>query len=350
MYAYVGSRTTRARNARGEGISVYRMDQERGTLELVQLLKGQVNPSYLALNEKAGVLYAVHGDQSDVSAFRIDSSDGHLSFVNTWDTQGKNPVHLAIAPSETHLIVTNHISASLAVFPINPDGSLGELNQLVELRGEPGPHRIEQPHAKPHYNLFSVNGQHVLVPDKGLNRIFSYRFQRGRLSAAAEPSVTTRETAGPRHMAFHPRGSMAYVINELDSTVTTYRYQARTGELSALQILSSLPASFTGDNRAAGIQIDQQGRFLYASNRGHDSISVFFIDPETALLSFIEATPSAGRTPRFFTLTPNGRYLFALNEDSDSIVAFAVDQEHGTLKATGYEIRSGSPVCMVFAR
>jgi len=349
MYAYVGSRTTRDRNARGEGISVYWLDQERGILEMVQLLKGHVNPSYLTLNERADVLYAVHGDESDVSAFRIDSSSGRLSFLNTQDTQGKNPVHLAIAPAGKHLVVTNHIGASLAVFPINSDGCLGELSQLLELSGEPGPHRIEQPHAKPHYNLFSVDGQHVLVPDKGLDQIFSFRFDAGHLSAADEPSIATRETAGPRHMAFHPQGAMAYVINELDSTVTTYRYQARTGELSALQILSSLPASYTGNNRAAGIQVDKRGRFLYASNRGHDSIAVFSIDPQTALLSFIEATPSAGRTPRFFTLTPNGRYLFALNEDSDSIAAFAVNQEFGTLEATGFETISGSPVCMVFA-
>ncbi len=349
MYAYVGSRTTRERNARGEGISVYRVNQEHGTLELVQLLKGLTNPSYLALNENAAMLYAVHGDTRDVSAFRIDRGNSHLSFVNRQNTQGRNPVYLAIAPSGKHLVVTNHIDPSLAVFPINSDGSLAELSQLLEISGEPGPHRIEQQHAKPHCNLFSVDGQHVLVPDKGLDRIFSFRFEAGRLSAAAEPSISTRETAGPRHIAFHPQGAMAYVINELDSTVTAYRYVAKTGELSALQILPSLPASYTGNSRAAGIQVDQQGRFLYVSNRGHDSIAVFAIDPQTGLLSFIEATSSTGRTPRFFTLTPNGRYLFALNEDSDSIAAFAVDPEQGTLQATGFSTSSGSPVCMVFA-
>ncbi|MDF2643626.1 MAG: 6-phosphogluconolactonase [Pseudomonas sp.] len=349
MYAYVGSRTTRERNARGEGISVYAVDQDRGTLERVQLLGDLVNPSYLTLSRAGDRLYTVHGDQSDVSAFAVEPGTGRLSLLNTRSTQGKNPVHLALDPSGSYLIVTNHIGASLAVLPIERDGSLGVLNQLVEITGEPGPHRVEQPHAKPHFGLFDREGRHVIVPDKGLNRVFSFRFEDGRLSECTPSFVQTRETAGPRHLAFHPRGDMAYVINELDSTVTAYRYDASTGGLTARQILSTLPASYTGDSRAAGIQVDTQGRFVYASNRGYDSIAVFGIDPHTGLLSFIEAVPSAGRTPRFFTLTPNGRYLFALNEDSDSIAAFAVDPAHGTLTPAGFALHCASPVCMIFS-
>ena len=142
---------------------------------------------------------------------------------------------------------------------------------------------------------------------------------------------------------------MAYVVNELDSTVTTYAFDPAQGELTPRQILSALPTTYTGNSRASGIQIDARGNFLYASNRGYDSIAVFAIDPTSGLLDFIEATPSQGRTPRFFTLTPNGRYLFVLNEDSDSIVAFAVDREHGGLEATGFKIDCGSPVCMRFS-
>jgi len=349
MYAYVGSRTTRERNARGEGISVYALDQEKGTLEQVQVLGDLVNPSFLALNRTGDVLYAVHGDQSDVSAFRVDARSGQLTFLNRQSTQGKNPVHLALDPSGKYLIVTNHIGASLAVLPVADDGSLAPLTQLVEITGEPGPHRIEQPHAKPHYGLFDRSGHFIIVPDKGLDTVFSFRFAAGRLSAGVAPSVATREAAGPRHLAFHPAADIAYVVNELDSTVTTYAYDPEQGACSPRQILSTLPPDFTGNSRAAGIQVDSEGRFVYASNRGYDSITLFAVDPQTGSLGFREAVYSEGRTPRFFTLTPNGRYLLALNEDSDSIVAFAVDRQHGTLRPTGFNISTGSPVCMIFS-
>lgn len=349
MYAYVGSRTTRERNARGEGISVFAMNQDEGTLELVQVVHDLVNPSFLALNRTADTLYTVHGDKSDVSAFRVDTRSGHLTLLNTQTTQGKNPVHLALDPSERYLIVTNHIGASLAVFPIQDDGSLAPLSQLIEVMGEPGPHRVEQPHAKPHYSLFDIHGRYVIVPDKGLDKVFSFRFSAGRLSAATMPAVATRETAGPRHAAFHPGGDFSYVVNELDSTVTTYEYDAESGALSPKQILSTLPPSYTGNSRAAGIQVDRAGRYVYASNRGYDSIAVFAVDPENGLLGLKEVVQSGGCTPRFFTLTPNGRYLIALNEDSDSIVTFAVDQEQGTLRATGFQLSTGSPVCMIFS-
>ncbi|RMR07903.1 6-phosphogluconolactonase [Pseudomonas syringae pv. helianthi] len=348
MYAYVGSRTTRERNARGEGISVYAMNQDEGTLELVQVVRDLVNPSFLALNRNADTLYTVHGDQSDVSAFRVDKCSGKLTFLNTQSTQGRNPVHLALDPSERYLVVTNHIGASLAVLPVLDDGSIAPLSQLLEVVGEPGPHRIEQPHAKPHYSLFDNHGRYVIVPDKGLDKVFAFRFSAGRL-AATIPGVAARETAGPRHVAFHPKGNLAYVVNELDSTITTYSYDAESGTLSPKQILTTLPQSYTGNSRAAGIQVDREGRFVYASNRGYDSIAVFAVDPVNGLLDFREAAHSGGCTPRFFTLTPNGRYLMALNEDSDSIVTFAVDQDHGTLRTTGFQTSTGSPVCMIFS-
>jgi 6-phosphogluconolactonase (cycloisomerase 2 family) len=349
VYAYVGSRTTRERNARGEGISVYAMNQEEGTLELVQVVRDLVNPSFLALNRNADTLYTVHGDQSDVSAFRVDKRSGQLTFLNTQSTQGGNPVHLALDPTERYLIVANHIGASLAVLPVQDDGSLAPLTQLLQVVGEPGPHRVEQPHAKPHYSLFDNDGRYLIVPDKGLDKVFAFRFSAGRLSAATTPQVAARETAGPRHVAFHPRGDLAYVVNELDSTVTTYSYDVESGTLGPQQILTTLPQSYTGNSRAAGIQVDREGRFVYASNRGYDSIAIFAVDPLSGLLDFKEAVHSGGCTPRFFTLTPDGRYLMALNEDSDSIVTFAVDQARGTLRATGFQTSTGSPVCMIFS-
>lgn len=349
MFAYVGSRTTRERNARGDGISVFRVCSQSGKLDLVQVVTDLVNPSFLTLNASADRLYSVHGDISSVSAFAIDPHTGTLSLLNTQDTQGTNPVHLALAPGGQQLVLSNHLGRSLAVLPVMTDGTLGPVSQRIKLDGPCGPHRIEQPHAKPHHNPFSPHGQHVLVPDKGLDRIFSYRFSDGRLSPSHHPFTETRESAGPRHIAFHPDGDYAYCINELDSTVTAYRFNTETGRLCPLQIRSTLPDTYTGNSRAAEIEIDPAGRFLYASNRGHDSISVFLIDSETGLLSWVDCTSSSGRTPRFITLAPHGRHLYALNEDSDQIIVFDVDTSTGRLHLTELSTHAGSPVCMVFS-
>ena len=349
MYAYVGSRTTRERNARGEGIGVFRVDPRTAALEQIQLVRDLINPSYLSLNRRGDVLYTVHGDLTAVSAFRIDRASGKLSFLNQQGTGGRNPVHLALDPAGRHLVVANHIGASLAVLPLEADGALGALTQLVRLSGPIGPHRIEQQQAKPHFNAFDPSGRFVLVPDKGLDRVFSYRFDAGRLLPAALPFVTTREGAGPRHLAFHPALPVVYVINELDSTLTTYRLDQQAGALEPLQRLSSLPETFTGNSRAAGIMVDAAGRTVYASNRGHDSIAVFRVDPNTGLLTFSGADPTGGRTPRFFTLAPDGRFLYALNEDSDTIVPMRVDGRSGRLSPSGIAVASGSPVCLVFS-
>lgn len=349
MFAYVGSRTTRERNARGDGITVYRLDQQAGTLEQVQVVDDLINPSFLALNRAGDRLYTVHGDQSEVSAFCVDKASGKLTFLNRQGCAGRNPVHLALDPSERYLVVSNHITGTLAVLNVTEDGALGSVNQLLELEGTPGPHRVEQPFAKPHFNPFDATGQFVLVPDKGLDRIFSFRFDNGTLYPADQPYVASREGAGPRHIALHPKAAFAYVINELDSSITSYRFDPRSGALQPVQVLTSLPATYTGNSRASEIEIDCSGRYLYASNRGYDSIAVFAIDSLSGLLSPVAFVPTQGKTPRFFTLTPNQRFLFALNEDSDTIVSMAVDPQHGTLSGTGFSVSSGSPVCMVFS-
>jgi 6-phosphogluconolactonase (cycloisomerase 2 family) len=346
--AYVGSRTTRERNARGEGISVFRVDADTGSLHLLHVVGGLKNPSYLALNRRADRLYAVHGDSEEASAFEV-LADGNLALLGTVPCGGRNPVHLALDPTERHLVVSNHLSSNLAVLPVAASGELSGPTQIVSLPGSPGPHRVEQPFAKPHFNPFDPAGRHVVVPDKGVNRVFVFRFDDGALSPAPTPWVDSRETAGPRHLAFHPSAPYAYVINELDSTVTAYHYAADTGKLEAFQVLSALPDSWTRDSRASGIAIDAAGRTLYASNRAHDSIAVFRVDPATGRLTFVDATPSGGRTPRFFALAPGGRHMFVLNEDTDRIVTFAVDGRSGQLADTGRSVACGSPVCMVFA-
>ena len=349
MFAYVGSRTTRERNARGEGISVFRVDHDTGNLELVEVVRNLVNPSFLTLDRQGDYLYAVHGDQSEISAFKVNKMSGKLRFINRQSTGGNNPVHLALDPSGRFIIVSNHLSSSLAVLPIAQDGSLGEISQLVTLTGPLGPHRVEQKLSKPHFNPFDPSGRFVIVQDKGLDRSFSFQFSNGKLVAAEPAFVVSREGSGPRHMAFHPRLQTAYVINELDSTVTTYSYSATNGALAPRQILSTLPDTFTGNSRASEIDVEATGRYLYASNRGYDSIAVFSIDQDTGLLSLTGVEPTNGKTPRFFKISPDNRFLYVLNEDSDTIVAFRIDKESGRLKPTGFSVSSGSPVCLIFS-
>lgn len=347
-FAYVGSRTTRERNARGEGITVFRVPPS-GMLETVQVCGGLVNPSFLALNRAGNRLYSVHGDGESLSTFAVDPAAGTLRLMQQQSCEGRNPVHLALDPSGRFVIVSNHLSGCVVVLPIRDDGTLDPVSQRIELAGAPGPHRTEQPFSKPHFNAFDRSGQWVVVPDKGLDRIFVFRFADGRLTPAQTPHVDARQTAGPRHVAFHPTAPLVYAINELDSSVVAYRLDPHTGTLSALQWLPALPDTYTGNSRSAGIDVDPSGRWLYASNRGHDSIAVFAIDAASGRMRFVDVQPSLGRTPRFFTLAPGGGRMYVLNEDSDAIVTFTVDAVDGRLRSTGPPVRCGSPVCMIFS-
>ncbi len=348
LFAYVGSRTSRERNARGEGISVYRLDQERGHLELLQVLGGLENPSYLALNKANTHLYCVHGDQQEASVFSVQASSGRIAHLQTVPCGGKNPVHLALDHSERSLIVSNHLSQNVAVLAVEENGLLGDVRQIVMLEGEPGPHRQEQPFAKPHFNLLDPSGCFVVVPDKGLDKVFVFELVDGRLRPASQPYVQTREGAGPRNVAFHPSAPFTYVINELDSTVTAYRFRATSGAMRAIQWLPSVPDTFTENSRAASIEVSRDGKTLYASNRGADSIAAFRIDVASGRLQWLASTPSGGKTPRFFTQIPNGKFLMVLNEESDTIQVLPIAAGTGLLGSAVVGAQCASPVCLVF--
>jgi 6-phosphogluconolactonase len=348
MWAYVGSRTTRERNARGEGISIFHVNESTGDLTPTDVVGGLLNPSFQAYSDRHQVLYSIHGDSQEVSAFRVHTETGALTFLNQVSCEGRNPVHLALDPSHQRLVISNHLTSAMAVLSILDDGRLGQVTQLVPLVGEPGPHRKEQPFSKPHSNPFDRSGRFVIVPDKGLDRIFVFRFENGQLTPARTPSVASRETSGPRHVAFHPSGPWLYCVNELDSTVTAYRFNGDSGELTPFQVLSTLSERFTGNSRASEIEVHAGGRWLYASNRGEDSVAVFEIDQISGVLRLAQTVPTLGRTPRFFTLHPSGRWLYVLNEDSDTIVRFRVDERSGLLATVGDPLHCASPVCMSF--
>jgi 6-phosphogluconolactonase len=362
-FAYVGSRTTRERNARGDGINVYRSAGQTDRISPtspasatsewthVQLISGLANPSYLAFDRSKRFLYAVHGDLSDISAFTIDPGTGKLTHLNSVSTFGKNPVHLTIDPTNRWVIVANHLSSMLAVLARNPDGSLGGLADKVTLTGKLGPHRVEQPFSKPHQVVYDRSERFLIVPDKGVDQVFTFTLDAasGKLAQVAAGTPRARDGSGPRHVAFHPSNAFAYVVGELDSTVTAHRFDQATGKLTPFQLVTTLPDTFVGDSRASEIALSADGSLLYASNRGHDSVATFAVARNTGHLTPRGWTDSQGKTPRFFALDPAGRFLFVADEDSDRIVPFRTDGPEGKLLAAGDPVGTGSPVCIVFA-
>ncbi|HEY5624071.1 MAG TPA: lactonase family protein [Gammaproteobacteria bacterium] len=350
LFAYVGCYTSEGRGGQGEGINVYRIDPDTGNWGHVQLVADIENPSFLARDSESRFLYSVHGDLPYATAFAIDAASGRLTPLNRQETGGTNGVHLAIDPSNRFLVVSNYATGSVAVLPINADGSLAPLSDLVELPGVPGPHPTQQTSSHPHANPFHPDGRFLFVPDKGLDRIFALRLDvaDGALAWAESPWTTAAPGAGPRHVDYHPTLPITYVNNELDSTVAVYGYDSQSGALDERQLLSTLPEEFSGTNTTAEIAVHPSGRFLYVSNRGHDSIVAYAIDERSGTLSVLGWTPTGGERPRYFGLDPAGAHLYACNELGHSIVAFRVDLRTGALTPTGQIVETGSPVTIVF--
>jgi 6-phosphogluconolactonase len=351
VYAYVGSYTTAERNARGDGIHVYKMNPETGAWTHVQHVGDLVNPSFLAMRRDQRFLYSVHGDQTYATAYAVDRETGQLTVLGKAETGGTNGVHQAIAPDGRFMVVANYASGNVAVLPIRQDGSLAAAAQVAPLEGKPGPHRGEQDSSHPHNVVFDPWGRYVIVPDKGLDRVFVFHYdaQSGRLSPTAQGSVAARPGSAPRHAAFHLTLPVAWVVNELGSSVTTYHWDADRGELRPMQILPSIPPDYTGENTGSEIAVGHDGRFVYASNRGHDSVAIFAVDPAKGTLSSAGWMSSQGRSPRFIALDPSQRFLYAANEQSDTILTGRADVSTGRLTPTGQMIRNASPVTIAFA-
>ncbi|MDR3591478.1 MAG: lactonase family protein [Negativicutes bacterium] len=351
MFAYVGCYTTPQRQGHGEGIGVFRVDPLSAEWTRVQLVGGLVNPSFLGLDQTGRFLYSVHGDAEQLTAFRIDEVTGELELVNQVPIGGRNGVHLAVDPTNRFLVTANYGSGKAAVFPIQADGSLAPYSDLVPLPGIPGPNKLEQAFSHPHHIPFDRSGRFIIIPDKGLDKVFVYRLDggTGRLAANDPPAVTARPGACPRHVVFSPDNRYAYVNNEVHSSITVYRFDDQCGRLEPLQEVPTVPADFGGDNKSAEIVVALDGRFVYCSNRGHDSIIIYGIDQATGLLTLVGWEPSRGKTPRFIALDPGGDILYAANQDSDSIVAFRADRQTGRLTSAGQVIETGSPSCIVFS-
>jgi 6-phosphogluconolactonase (cycloisomerase 2 family) len=359
LFAYVGAFTTPERKGHGGGINVYRVDPTSGAWSQEQLLE-IANPSFLTLDQAQRFLYSVHADLEEVSAYAIDKQSGRITALNRQSCGGKNPVHLSIDPTGRWIITANYSAGTVGVVPVEKDGNLGPRSDLVNLPGEPGPDRKQQASSHPHEAVFDPSGRFIAVPDKGLDRVFVFRLDaaNGKLMPNDPPFVAARAGAGPRHIAFHSQMPLAYVINELDSSVTTYRFDAQRGSLQPIQILPSIPASYTGNNTGAEIAVAPSGRVVYASNRGHDSIAIFAVDRGDGTLTSVGWAPTHAKSPRFFCLDPSAKILYAANADegfsgqqnTDTIVPFRINQANGMLTPTDQVIKTNSPCTIVFAR
>jgi 6-phosphogluconolactonase len=345
---YVGSFTTPERG-HGDGITVFQRTRTSAWKQ-IQLVKDLENPSFLITDAQKRFLYAVHSDGDRASSYRIDSSTGRLALLNHQATGGQNGVHLSIDATGKFLIAANYASGTLAVLPINQDGSLAALTDLATLKGTPGPHRVEQPGSHPHHCPFDPSRRFIVVPDKGLDKVFVFRLDAaaGKLIPNDPPSVTTRAGAGPRHVGFHPTKPYAYVINELDSSMTTYQFDPARGALKPVQIVPTIPPLYTGNNTAAEIAVARSGRFVYGSNRGHDSIVIFAVDQTSGMLTPIGWAPTQGGTPRYFGFDPAEDYLYAANQTGDSVVAFRANRLSGRLTPTGDIMKVGAPCTIAF--
>ena len=358
LFAYVGAFTTPDRKGHGGGINVYRVDPASGAWTPEQLLE-MVNPSFLTLDRAQRFLYSVHADLDEVSAYAIDKQNGQITALNRQSCGGKNPVHLSIDPTGRWIVTANYNAGSVGVVPIEKDGTLGPRSDLVNLSGEPGPDGKRQASSHPHNAVFDPSGRFIAVPDLGFDRIFVFRLDpaTGKLTLNDPPFVKTRPGSGPRHIAFHPKLPLAYVINELGSSVTTYRFDPQRGSLQPIQIVPSTPLSYTGDNHGAEIAVASSGRVVYASNRGHDSIGVFALNARDGTLAPVGWAPTHAKSPRFFCLDPAAKTLYAANADegfseeqnTDTIVPFRINQANGVLTSSGEIIKTNSPCTIVFA-
>jgi 6-phosphogluconolactonase len=346
MFAYVGGYTTPDRDGRGNGINVYHVDEVSGGWTHLQHLGGLENRSLFTLTRDSSRLYSVHGGRNLISAFAIDRRTGALTLLNQVDCQGNNPVDSALDPTERFLVIANYGTGAVAAMPVGEDGRLQPVSQLVQLQGTPGPNPKEQASSHPHAVIFDPSGQVVVVPDKGFDRTFFFRFHDGRLTPTEQQFVASVPGAAPRHATFHPTLPVLYVNNELDSTVTMFDWIAERA--TERQVISTLPAGHGAPNTTAEIVASPCGRFIYVSNRGLDSIVQFVITPGSGLLTYAGHFPTGGARPRFFTLGPRGIHLYAANQDSHDITVFHIDRATGTLIPTGVRIAVGSPSAISF--
>jgi 6-phosphogluconolactonase len=338
-------------HGKADGIYIYRLDRVSGALHYLSMAPGVINPSFLVVDPGRRYLYAVQevaeyeGQPGGaVSAFAIDPRTSALTPINDQPTHGAHPCYVSIDHTGRCLQAANYGGGSVSVLPIGANGALGPATAVVRHYG-PSTHH-DGPH--PHSIVVAPDDRFVLVPDCGLDRIFIYRLdtERGTLAEHDVPWAGLSPGSGPRHLAFHPSGTALYCINERSSTITVFAYEPALAVLRELQTVSTLPDGYVGRNACADIHIDPSGRYLYGSNRGHNSIAIFVVDGTTAELRTLGHVATAGRTPRNFGIDSTGTFLLIANQDTDTVVTMRIDQATGALTATGQIASVPTPVCV----
>ncbi len=353
-YLYVGTYTRKT----SEGIYIYKFNTKTGDFTPLSIAKGIDNPSFLAISLDHRFLYSGGSKKGDsVHAFAIDKQTHFLTLLNT-QSLGKSlgATHVELDKTGKWLFVANYFSGSISVLPIEAEGTLGELAQTIQLEGKSiNPTRQDKAHV--HSMNVSPDNKYVFAPDLGTDKIMTYRFdvQTGQLTVPKDsfvervpPFTPTLPGAGPRHFTFHPNGKFAYSIQELDATIMGFNY--KNGVLAPFQTIKTLPDDYTGLKWSADIHISPDGKFLYGSNRAHESLTIFKIDKKTGQLSLVGHQPVNGKTPRNFAIDPTGRFVLVANQDSDNITIFKRNKKTGKLTATGKEIKISSPVCLKLIR
>ena len=335
---------------KSKGVMVSRFDSRTGKLEAPRLAGEIVNPSWVTIHPNGKFLYAVSelANDGSISSFAIDTATGDLKFLNKVPSGGTSSCHLAIDNAGKSIYVANYGDGSVAGFELATDGTIGQRKAYIKHSGSStDPRRQKGPHA--HAVVLSKGDRFLIVPDLGLDQYITYKVVSGaRLEANQPPYVKVKAGSGPRHFAFHPNGKLAYGLNEMGSSVTAFTYDASQGSLKEVETVSTLPPDFSGEDNSAEIEVDEAGKFVYASNRGHDSIAVFAIDQKTGKLTNVQRESTQGKIPRGFKIDPTGQYLLAGNQRSDNVVVFRIDGKSGKLIPTGQTVDVPAPVCFAF--
>jgi 6-phosphogluconolactonase len=338
--------------SRSESIYIYDFDSDSGKLDLRSVIHDVANPSFLTISKDRRHLFAVNelAEFAGIPGGGVSALSLHpdsASFINAQPTHGAYPCYIMLDSTEKWVLVANYGGGNITVLPIADDGSLGAATAVIQNQGQTGPQpEQDKPHA--HCVIFAPDQQYVFVADLGLDQILIFRFDsvNGQLLPHAVPTIATEPGAGPRHLEFHPNGRYLYVSNELNSTIGIYEYDPDQGTLKQKQIISTLPHDFAGSNSVADIRVARSGLFLYVSNRGHDTIAVFAIDPNQGTVSLVEIVSSGGQKPRNFALDLNDNFLLVAHQDSHNLVVFQVDKNSGRLTQTDHTLSIPSPVCV----
>ena len=338
------------------GIHVYSYDADNLQMNEVQQVTGNSNPSFLAVHPSGNFLYSVNEisgfnetEEGSVTSFIIERETGKLRFLNRRSSKGAHPCHISVLPDGSHVLVANYSGGNLAALPVAADGSLEEATETVQHHGSgPDNRRQRGPHAHSVYP--SSDGTRIYAADLGIDKVMVYKSQGGDGLFAADPVspyAGMEPGAGPRHIAFHPGGEWIYVVNELKSTVTRVIPDDQTGRVSVAESVTTLPSGWEGDNFCADIHVHPSGNFLYASNRGHNSIAIFRLESDGKAVP-AGHEPVRGEWPRNFAIDPQGKRLLVANQRSGNITVFDIDMESGRLIYTGQEINVDQPVCLLF--